>query len=195
MPPATSNRSANYGLALQSGRARARKRIGDETEDLVEQLCKAAAHVAMLRRRYTPQKQLPNGRVVYLEKQGPDVCGYLRGGRVARHIEAEVKRCSGRRFELRRVQADQREALSEARAAGAIAVLLVVYGPVLLTASICAVPWGICEAAIAAGTASLGPDELLTWCVPRKIPWILAPWVHRDENDETKTTTEEPSKP
>lgn len=169
---------ARLELAAPNGRQRARKKAGDAAEDVVE-----AAHewphwdaVAEMKRRTTQQKPGRDGRTIWLGPQGPDFSGYLRDG--ATHVEIEVKRESGPRWEFRELTESQIRQLTACDAARGISAVLVLLGPHLGSAAWCAVPWGIVAGGMSAGLASLNAEELLTWrwdCA--RGHYVAAPWL------------------
>jgi hypothetical protein len=175
--------------AVKSARGRKRKRSGDATEALVERHnaeCVRAEIAADLFKVPTPTRQIARKqgqafRAVHAAKAGVDYVGVMgrAGRRPGTAVYVEVKRCSAARFQLREVAPQQRDALTRCDEAGGFAVLLVVYGPDLATATLCACPWDLVAERIAVGDKSLSRADLATWAVPRGTPYLAAPWVTR----------------
>lgn len=153
---------------------RARKRSGDDTEALVEQLNEALRlrGIAYLRKIPTPFKEI--GRcakgiiVVPRKKSGVDYQGMLLDGS-GNAVYVEAKRVTTRRFHLSRVEPHQKKELDLVLDHAGIAVLLLVYGPLK---AVYAIPWVIARGT----TVSLGPEELAPYLVPTGSHY-LSRWV------------------
>lgn len=181
------NPSAAYALALQSGVQRARQQSGDDWEQRVEALNAVCLATRVLRdvvKVPTPTQQIGPTRSdgSFLAKRVAaatvDYMGTLHDGR---SVYVEAKRASQKRLPLARIEPQQVRALTACDEAGGVAVLLVGYGPVLLTATTHAVPWGIVAGMLsdARGLRSLGAEELAPWVVPSGRPYLSMPWLLR----------------
>lgn len=165
---------ATLALARPKSARHARSQArGEDAEDLIERLHERpdVAAYARLTRRYAGRHA-----GVYDARQGCDFSGHLTAPGAA-HVECEVKLETAARFGFRRLRPSQREALGACRAAGGVAVVLVLYGPHLAAARWCAVPYGVAEGMLGQGLASMARDELLAWEVARGSNYLAAPWL------------------
>lgn len=176
---------SRFALTTQSGQQSRRARSGNDTEALVSRLhivCEQRG-IAHVYKRPTPTVGA-HGSLRFAARSGADYGGWLLDGS-GRAVSVEVKRCTERRLLLSRIEDHQRTELDLAERAGAITVLLVVYGPALPTASLHAVPWGVVAAMVANAARdedaprSLGPDELAPWRVPSGAPYLSCAWLTR----------------
>jgi penicillin-binding protein-related factor A (putative recombinase) len=150
-------------LRAPDGRQRARQRSGADTEALVAAL-NAACRVrgeAVLRKRPTLVV-----RGEHVAPAGVDFHGTLRGGRA---VYVEVKRCTAARFGFACLRPSQREELAETSALGALALVLVVYGP---RREVYAVPWEEIDAAEREGLRSFTREQLQPYRVPPGEPYV-----------------------
>lgn len=170
------------------------KRSGESAEEHVDGLHRTRPFCERwaLFRRYTQ-------RVgdAYVGVQGPDFSGWHRSS--ARHVEVEVKRVPSGALAFQRIHkrdkdhptydSPQLRVLRDCARDGGIAVVLVLHGSDLYTATWCAVPWSVLEARVMAHaahttrllltpenlrermagtvTASASADELLRYAVPK----------------------------
>ena len=149
-------------------------RAGTLAEDLVERL-----HASPLWRARNPGVYLlrrnigvvvAGGKARHVAPQGPDFGGGGPARRwggpegIGRWIEVEVKAVAPERprLEFARFTETETTALTACHAAGGLAVVLVLVGPIAAPARLawCAVPWNVVAAARACGDASMGADEL-----------------------------------
>lgn len=157
--------------ALQSLRAK----HGNETEAFVATLNEACARAGVAWLDKVPTNMRVVGRsgamvrAVFAQKAIADFVGVLRGGRA---VAVEVKRVEvtiSKRshaplppsLSLSRVEPHQRDYLDRVDAAGGLALLLVVHGPLAAYA----VPWAEARAVLANGGATLSGVFLETWRV------------------------------
>lgn len=163
-------------LVRFDGAQRARQRSGADTEQLVRALneqCRVA-RVAVLRKRPTETRRGRDG-VRCVAEAGVDFHGHLCGSGVA--VYCEVKRCTSARWPFASLRPSQVKELHAAWLDGAVCAVLVVYGPTLAGAEVCAVPYGVVYSMGVGGAKSMRPEELRTWCVDRRTPWLSAPWL------------------
>jgi penicillin-binding protein-related factor A (putative recombinase) len=99
------------------------------------------------------------GLIVVPEKKGGvDYVGHMADGRA---VYVEAKRCTARLFPLSRVEPHQQQALERAMCGGALAILLLIYGP---RRDVYAVPWVPLQQGIQ--PKSLSPEWLEPYLVP-----------------------------
>lgn len=179
VPPAFRRAYANAHRReiLQSSQQRKRKRSGDETEDFVEELHEKCEErgIAFVRKLPTPIRvirRVGGGKVLghFEEKSGVDYVGHMLDGS-GRGVFAEIKRCTSRSFPLSRIEDHQRAELDRAHDAGAVSVVVIVYGESLERPVLFAVPWPVVRDAILRdgskrGDKSLSPGDL----EPHRVP-------------------------
>lgn len=149
LPGVRVSRSQSSGFA---------KRSGDTAEEHVDGLHRTRPFCEQwaLFRRYTQ-------RVgdAYVGVQGPDFSGWHR--RTTRHAEVEVKRVPSGSLAFQRIHkrckehptydSPQVRVLRDCARDGGIAVVLVLFGPDLYTATWCALPWSVLEERVLAHAA------------------------------------------
>jgi len=165
-------------VTATSHHQRARKRVGDATEDHVAALNAACrlARVADLHKVPTDVVvQRAGSRIVgafYRQRATVDYLGIMLDGS-GRGVAVEVKHVElgkrGPSLPLSRLEAHQRDALEVVDRAGGVAVVLVVAAGRLY-----AVPWSMVAACVAAGERSLSP-AVLAGCVARGV--YLERWI------------------
>ena len=158
---------AKHGKRIQlSAEQRERQERGESAEEFVADLHDAclAQGIAFVRKLPTPLRvcgTASGGKVLafFEKKSGVDYVGHMLDGS-GRAVFCEVKaQKQPGRFPLSQVKEHQREELTRAGIAGAVAVLVIVLGEGRdLTAY--AVPWGDVFMWIEAGAKSLTPAQL-----------------------------------
>lgn len=178
--------AATHGRRLQiSAEQRDRQARGESAEDFVANLHDACLTkgVAFVRKLPTPLRVCGRGAggkvtAFFEKKSGVDYVGHmLDGSGRAVFLEVKALKTPGR-FPLSRVEEHQRDELTRAGIAGAIALLLVVMGEGRdLTAY--ALPWGEVFTRLEAGEKSLALEQLAPH---RVLPGeaYLARWITND---------------
>jgi hypothetical protein len=171
-PRATSPRR---GKGARSTEAQAAcQEHGEEAEQLVAahlEVCRLAK-LGRLKKRPTAVI-VREGKPIYTGTAGVDFSGHLRPS--GRAVYLEVKFTSEPRFELDMLRTSQREELAEGHEGGAVAVVLILRGPVPHASRWSAVPWRVVAEAIAREDVSLGPEVLDAWRLPGAALLLTAP--------------------
>jgi hypothetical protein len=157
----------NHSAANQSRRSRS----GAQGERAVEHALTASerAGLGYLRKRPTQTAKRRDGGLAYTKVAGTDYAGVLRGGRAA---YLEVKRVgSGDSLPYSKLRSAQTEELARVHALGALAAVVVVWGP--LGTRISVIPWAELAPLLALG--GRGSVDLARACVPANTP--LLAWV------------------
>jgi penicillin-binding protein-related factor A (putative recombinase) len=175
---------AGLVLTRPDGVQRARQKSGEDTEARVASLnaaCVRAGLAVRIDKIPTPYRRVGRGARggqfigVPTERSTVDYVGQLAGGRA---LWMEVKRCTGTSLPFARIETHQRTALQQAHDGGGLALVLVLFGAALATATVCVVPWRDLAARIAAGSRkSLSADELRRWSIAPGALYLTAPWV------------------
>lgn len=166
----------NHSAANQSRRSRS----GAQGERAVEHALTASerAGLGYLRKRPTQTAKRRDGGLAYTKVAGTDYAGVLRGGRAA---YLEVKRVgSGDSLPYSKLRSAQTEELARVHALGALAAVVVVWGP--LGTRISVIPWAELAPLLALG--GRGSVDLARACVPANTP--LLAWVtERDSSQKS----------
>jgi hypothetical protein len=183
------------GFPTPAGRVAQGRRSsnGNAAEDYLDDLHDACelAGIAVVRRvrsNFQILRSLGRGRfeVLMLGKSTVDYHGYLCAppGQPARKLLIEAKSfelhtgnkggVAPARLPFGRIEEHQRIELARGHARGALALVVVLFGPALY-----AVPWPVVAAALAAGKASLLEEDLEPHRADLRRPY-LAPWALKE---------------